>query len=101
MEKVIHDFYSDLFNSHVHLAHAIFGTMDVSSPLSFRDPTCHLVEPLDEGQPCERAGFRRGFSTIDHIHTITKLIEVWREYKLPLCLTRKTHELPPRILNVT
>ncbi|VDP59826.1 unnamed protein product [Heligmosomoides polygyrus] len=29
----------------------------------------------------------QGFSTIDHIHTITKLIEVSREYKLPLCLT--------------
>nr|CDJ93847.1 Endonuclease exonuclease phosphatase and RNA-directed DNA polymerase (reverse transcriptase) domain containing protein [Haemonchus contortus] len=42
---------------------------------------------LDEGQPCEQAGFRRGFSTIEHIHTLTRLIEVSREYKMPLCLT--------------
>ncbi|VDP47155.1 unnamed protein product [Heligmosomoides polygyrus] len=44
-----------------------------------------ISRTLDEGEPCEQAGFRRGFSTIDHIHTITKLIEVSREYKL--CLT--------------
>ncbi|KAK6735639.1 hypothetical protein RB195_018701 [Necator americanus] len=37
----------------------------------------------DEGQPCEQAGFRKGFSTIDHIHTVSKLIE----YKMPLCFT--------------
>ncbi|XGW34347.1 hypothetical protein V3C99_018313 [Haemonchus contortus] len=42
---------------------------------------------LDEGQPCEQAGFRREFSTIDHIHTVTRLIEVSRKYKMPLCLT--------------
>ncbi|VDP38413.1 unnamed protein product [Heligmosomoides polygyrus] len=40
MEKVIHDFYSDLFDSHVH--HAIFRRMDTSSPL-FSLPTPHLV----------------------------------------------------------
>ncbi|KAK6734163.1 hypothetical protein RB195_017750 [Necator americanus] len=38
-------------------------------------------------QPCEQAGFRKGFSTIDHIHTVSKLIEVSREYKMPFCLT--------------
>ncbi|KAE9419205.1 hypothetical protein Angca_009103, partial [Angiostrongylus cantonensis] len=42
---------------------------------------------LDEGQPCEQAGFRKGFSTMDRIHTLTRLIEVSREYKRPLCLT--------------
>ncbi|KAE9412180.1 hypothetical protein Angca_007947, partial [Angiostrongylus cantonensis] len=42
---------------------------------------------LDEGQPCEQAGFRKGFSTMDHIHTLARLIEVSREYKRPLCLT--------------
>ncbi|KAE9412914.1 hypothetical protein Angca_007876, partial [Angiostrongylus cantonensis] len=42
---------------------------------------------LDGGQPCEQAGFRKGFSTMDYIHTLTRLIEVSREYKRPLCLT--------------
>ncbi|VDO33645.1 unnamed protein product [Heligmosomoides polygyrus] len=42
-----------------------------------------ISRTLDEGQPCEQAGFRRGS---DHIHTITKFIEVPRDYKLPLCL---------------
>ncbi|EYC39481.1 hypothetical protein Y032_0654g1186 [Ancylostoma ceylanicum] len=46
-----------------------------------------IERTLGEGQPCEQAGFRKGFSTIDHIHTVTRLIEVSREYKMPLCLT--------------
>ncbi|XGW33738.1 hypothetical protein V3C99_017853 [Haemonchus contortus] len=152
MEKVINDFYSDLFNSHVHLPthnlrqdefiapsvlpseirHAIMsmksytapGTRYLSEckvPTSWKTsktvllykkgdpddignyrPVCLLSviyklftrailnrigRILDEGQPCEQSGFRRGFSTIDHIHTLTRLIEVLREYKMPLCLT--------------
>ncbi|EPB73646.1 hypothetical protein ANCCEY_07259 [Ancylostoma ceylanicum] len=31
MEKVIYDFYSDLFDSHAHLPHIISGRMDMSS----------------------------------------------------------------------
>ncbi|EYC43821.1 hypothetical protein Y032_0480g2243 [Ancylostoma ceylanicum] len=46
-----------------------------------------IERTLDEGQPCEQAGFRKGFSTIDRIHTVTRFIEVSREYKMPLCLT--------------
>ncbi|KAK6762227.1 hypothetical protein RB195_023081 [Necator americanus] len=29
-----------------------------------------IEKVLDEGQPCEQAGFRKGLSTIDHIHTV-------------------------------
>ncbi|KAE9413032.1 hypothetical protein Angca_006282, partial [Angiostrongylus cantonensis] len=42
---------------------------------------------LDKGHPCEQAGFRKGFRTMDHIHMLTRLIEVSREYRRPLCLT--------------
>ncbi|XGW34773.1 hypothetical protein V3C99_018637, partial [Haemonchus contortus] len=157
MEKVIYDFYSDLFDSHVYMPtchlrqdgyvvpsvlpseirHAITSMRNVivktlarlftrylsqcKVPTSWKTsktvllykkgdpddignyrPICLLSviyklftrvilnrigRILDEGQPCEQAGFRRGFSTIDHIHTVTRLIEVSREYKMPLCLT--------------
>ncbi|KAK6750784.1 hypothetical protein RB195_002634 [Necator americanus] len=135
MEKIIYDFYSDLFDSHVHLPphhlredgqfipevlpsdeqHAIMSVRRRTAPDPDRIRPKHLKnlppvlintlarlftrylreckvpkqieKVLDEGQPCEQAGFRKGFSTIDHIHTVSKLIEVSREYKMPLCLT--------------
>ncbi|KAK6731020.1 hypothetical protein RB195_007469 [Necator americanus] len=43
-----------------------------------------IEKVLDEGQPCEQARFRKRFSTIDHIRTVSRLIEVSREYKMPL-----------------
>ncbi|KAE9415722.1 hypothetical protein Angca_006989, partial [Angiostrongylus cantonensis] len=46
-----------------------------------------IDKTLDEKQSCEQAGFRKGYSTMDHIHTITRLIEVWQEYKTPLSFT--------------
>nr|pir hypothetical protein Y105C5A.f - Caenorhabditis elegans [Caenorhabditis elegans] len=41
---------------------------------------------LDEAQPVEQAGFRRSFSAIDHIHSLQRLLEVGREYQIPLTL---------------
>ncbi|KAK6726137.1 hypothetical protein RB195_004449 [Necator americanus] len=38
-----------------------------------------IEKVLEEGQPCEQTGFRKG--TIDHIHAVSK------KYKMPLCLT--------------
>lgn len=35
---------------------------------------------LNENQPVEQAGFRKDFSTIDHIHTIKQLIQKYNEY---------------------
>ena len=45
-----------------------------------------VEKTLDEFQPVEQAGFRKGFCCIDHIHTVTQLIEKTREYKQPLLL---------------
>ncbi|KAK6756769.1 hypothetical protein RB195_014912 [Necator americanus] len=57
--------------------------LSVIYKLSTRVILNRIEKVLHEGQPCEQAGF----STIDHIHTVLKLIEVSREYKMPLCLT--------------
>ena len=39
---------------------------------------------LEFNQPKDQAGFRTGFSTIDHIHTINQVIEKCAEYNQPL-----------------
>ena len=39
---------------------------------------------LDFSQPNEQAGFRKGYSTMDHIHTINQVIEKCAEYNQPL-----------------
>ncbi|KAK6736808.1 hypothetical protein RB195_019480 [Necator americanus] len=40
----------------------------------------------------EQAGFRQGFSCLDHIQTVSRVIEVCREYRLPLVLTFVDYE---------
>ncbi|KHJ98627.1 hypothetical protein OESDEN_01381 [Oesophagostomum dentatum] len=43
-----------------------------------------LERVLDAEQPQEQAGFRRKYSTIDHLHAINELIERCREYRFPI-----------------
>lgn len=43
-----------------------------------------LARPLDEQQPREQAGFRKNYSTIDHIHVVTQVIEKVKEYRKTL-----------------
>ncbi|KAK6763816.1 hypothetical protein RB195_024226 [Necator americanus] len=51
-----------------------------------------ISRTLDETQPQEQAGFRQGFSCLDHIQTVSRVIEVCREYRLPLVLTFVDYE---------
>ena len=41
---------------------------------------------LDGHQPSDQVGFRKGFSTIDHLHALNQLIEKANEYQLQLCV---------------
>ena len=41
---------------------------------------------LEIKQPVEQARFRRGFSSIDHIHTLELLVEKYQDRKRPLYL---------------
>ena len=45
-----------------------------------------MLEILDSNQPAEQAGFRKTFSTLDHIQAVGDLIERAGEYKIPLFL---------------
>ena len=39
---------------------------------------------LDRNQTREQAGSRKGFSTTDHLHIVSQLIEKCKGYKIPL-----------------
>ncbi|KAK6739409.1 hypothetical protein RB195_008098 [Necator americanus] len=47
---------------------------------------------LDEVQPQEQAGFRQEFNCLDHIQTVSRVIEVCREHCLPFVLTFVDYE---------
>ena len=51
-----------------------------------------MLRTLDRHQPREQAGFRSGFSTIDHIQVISQLQEKADEYKIPLCFVFVDYE---------
>ena len=49
--------------------------------------TLHKLERLlNENQPREQAGFRKGYSIFDHLQTINQLIEKCNELKRPLSI---------------
>lgn len=54
--------------------------------------TNRLARRLDEFQPPEQAGFRSGYGTIDHIHTVRQIIQKTEEYNQPLCLAFVDYE---------
>ena len=45
-----------------------------------------LTNKLDSYQPVEQAGFRKGYSTVEHLQTLRLLIEKATEYDIPLHL---------------
>ncbi|KAE9415440.1 hypothetical protein Angca_006851, partial [Angiostrongylus cantonensis] len=51
-----------------------------------------ILRTLDEEQPVEQAGFRKGFCCMDHIQTVSRVIEFCWEYHLPLVLTFVDYE---------
>ena len=54
--------------------------------------TFRLTRVLDENKPIEQVGFRSGYFTIDHIHTLNQLKEKCAEYQKPLCLAFVDYE---------
>ena len=45
-----------------------------------------IERTLDENQSREQAGFRKGYSTKDHLQALNQIIEKSNEYNLPLCI---------------
>ena len=45
-----------------------------------------MEKVLDENQSREQAGFKKGYSTVDHLQTVNQLIEKCNELKRSLCI---------------
>ena len=43
-----------------------------------------IYSQLDSAQLVEQAGFRKNFATVDHIHTINRVLERANEYQMGL-----------------
>ena len=51
-----------------------------------------LTSTLDENQPPEQAAYRRGYSTMDHLHATGQILEKTLEYNIPLFMAFVDYE---------
>ena len=51
-----------------------------------------MIRTLDFHQPREQAGFRSGYSMIDHLQVVNQLQEKANEYNMPLCFAFVDYE---------
>ena len=59
----------------------------------FTKVICNRIsKTLDEQQPREQAGFRKNFSTRDHLFVLNQLLERAREYKMDLAIAFVDYE---------
>ncbi|XP_036365363.1 uncharacterized protein LOC115219685 [Octopus sinensis] len=56
------------------------------------DNSGQVITSSRRKQSREQAGFRKNYSTMDHIVTLTQLLERANEYKLPLCVAFVNYE---------
>lgn len=59
-----------------------------------------ITRVLDENQPIEQAGFRKNYSTIDHIYTIKQVCEKYNEFKKTLYICFIDYSKALTVINI-